>query len=573
MREAPIALYFFTENSNTSKATYISNMTDDESPNPKTTGPTATNPPIAPPPPTKGPFVPPPMHAFPPPPFPNGFLPYQHYPNAMYANTTAGMVQQALPPGMFDPAPYPAPIRLPFTINNNSTSNGRDGGLGGNQSNQAAGSPAMEPVDLLSSDEEDEVPAPPVVAKRKYKKRAPSVKDVAAAARKKAKTADDADKRTKYFSQAEVTLLLDLIEELKPSGGSATWQMVEYWFNEEWDGDERNVQSLRNKFKTLYSALPKTGDPNCPPEVRRAKRIKNAIMYDNGVTTATEGVTNGVDSTVPPNTNERLFVGRRPGDGASSFQDMFMFQQQQSAQRAKDDRERADAARRFDKEERLAREEAADRRASDNRQQMVEILGMAINGLGQVLGGGPVGAADGPKGRVVSVLNKEKRSLAPRSPDVSEVSSKSSAQQAGEYKVELEAFMHKNYNMDACVAKGRELAVKERLKSWRETFDQNNEDPWYLQGGKAKALSDADAHAMRYVRRFFIARKASDKKAFKATNRKKREDFVGECRKDAEAIVGLEYERITTNNNNNNGRRVSTDQDGTPPIGKSTGNP
>lgn len=285
-------------------------MTDDHSSDPKMTATTAKDPPIAPPPPTKTPVVLPPMHAFTPPAFPeggrghfpNGYHPYQHYPNPMYANTQGGMVQQAVPPGMFDPSVYQAPIRLPFTVNNNSTSNGRDGGSGGNQTVTAT---ATDPVDLLSLLSSDEEAAPPV-AKRKYKKRAPSVKDAAAAAKKKAKTAEDLDKRTKYFSQGEVTLLLDLIEELKPSGGSTTWQMLEYRFNKEWDGEERNINSLHNKFKTLYSALPKTGDPNCPPDVRRAKRIRNHIMYDNGVTTATEGVTNGVDSTVAPNQKDRL---------------------------------------------------------------------------------------------------------------------------------------------------------------------------------------------------------------------------------------------------------------------------
>lgn len=233
-----------------------------------------------------------------------------------------------------------------------------------------------------------------------------------------------------------------------------------------------------------------------------------------------------------------------------------MYQQQQASQRAADERERTEVARQFEKQERQWRDEAADRRAAENRKQMIEMLGLAINGLGQVLGGSVV--PEGPQGRIVSVLNMEKPSLAARSPDISEVSSKSSAQQAGEYKVELDAFMHKTYNMDACVAKGRELAVKERAQSWKETFDQNNEDHWYLQGATAKALSDADAHAMRYVRRFFIARKTFDNKTFKALNKKRKASFRAECRKDAEAIVGLEYEAITTTADG--GRRVSTDQ-------------
>jgi hypothetical protein len=503
----------------------------------------------------------------------------------MYHNTVTGaMAQQAVPMGMFDAPLYQLPSRPPFgavTVNN-STSNGGDGGAGGNVAvNQGGDSETLPntggpPIDLASSDEdvgeEEATDAPAPRVKRKYTKKAAkwskdgtTVRDAAVAARKKAKASneDEDDKKARYFSRGDVARLLDLVEEMKPSGGSATWQMLEHRYNA--DNDEgapiRTLNSLRNKFKTLYASTPNTGDPNCPPDVRRAKRIKNRIMYDNGVTTVTNGITNGTDTTTAPE-KERAFVARSKGDGASSFHDLFMMQQQQSAKRAQEERDRVADERRFERTERLAREAAAERRQEESRKQMMELFGVVASGLGQVLGGN-IGSLGGvtPAGRVVAVSNKKKSSLSLRSPDVSDVSSQSSVDLPGAYQTALDVFMFKNYNLDACIDKGRELAVKERSKSWKETFDPNNEDPWHLQGAKAKALSDADSHAERYVRRFFGRRKVKDNRSYAARVQKKKELFRMECRKDAEAIVGLEYNAIVSNNddNNNHPKRVSID--------------
>ena len=40
----------------------------------------------------------------------------------------------------------------------------------------------------------------------------------------------------------------------------------------------RNVGSLKRKFKELYNKRVSIGDPNCPPAVRRAKRLKQGII-------------------------------------------------------------------------------------------------------------------------------------------------------------------------------------------------------------------------------------------------------------------------------------------------------
>ena len=41
---------------------------------------------------------------------------------------------------------------------------------------------------------------------------------------------------------------------------------------------ERTVTSLKRKFKELYTKRVSTGDPHCPPAVRKAKRLKHAIV-------------------------------------------------------------------------------------------------------------------------------------------------------------------------------------------------------------------------------------------------------------------------------------------------------
>ena len=39
----------------------------------------------------------------------------------------------------------------------------------------------------------------------------------------------------------------------------------------------RNKESLKRKFRTLFITKIPTGDPNCPPEIRRAKNLYELI--------------------------------------------------------------------------------------------------------------------------------------------------------------------------------------------------------------------------------------------------------------------------------------------------------
>lgn len=79
-------------------------------------------------------------------------------------------------------------------------------------------------------------------------------------------------RRGKNFSAAEVTILLDLVEEIRPTGNNQWDTLYDKWTTYFSDTD-RTTNGLRKKFKTLYYSKIPTGDPNCPADVKRAKRI------------------------------------------------------------------------------------------------------------------------------------------------------------------------------------------------------------------------------------------------------------------------------------------------------------
>lgn len=72
--------------------------------------------------------------------------------------------------------------------------------------------------------------------------------------------------------------LLSLVEQIL-SLGSAQWDDVHYAYNRnlpaEWP--QRDSESLRRKFYALKNAKKPTGDPSCPPEIRRAKHVFREI--------------------------------------------------------------------------------------------------------------------------------------------------------------------------------------------------------------------------------------------------------------------------------------------------------
>jgi hypothetical protein len=88
-------------------------------------------------------------------------------------------------------------------------------------------------------------------------------------------------KRGSNYSNDEITCLLDLIEEKKPIGQD--WKEVEEEHNGYYPDTQRDVDSLKRKFATLYGSKMPTGDPSCPPVVRRAKRLAAMLSSDAGI--------------------------------------------------------------------------------------------------------------------------------------------------------------------------------------------------------------------------------------------------------------------------------------------------
>lgn len=76
------------------------------------------------------------------------------------------------------------------------------------------------------------------------------------------------------FSIQETNLLLDCVEDILPMGGDQ-WERLamDYKRRAGPHATVRDADGLKLKFKRLRLTKKPTGDPNCPPEVRRAKSL------------------------------------------------------------------------------------------------------------------------------------------------------------------------------------------------------------------------------------------------------------------------------------------------------------
>ena len=79
------------------------------------------------------------------------------------------------------------------------------------------------------------------------------------------------------YSQEEVDNFLDELEEIIPVTATA-WERVAELHLSRYPDRQRSVDSLKRKFKELHNNKVPTGDPLCPPAVRRAKRIRYLII-------------------------------------------------------------------------------------------------------------------------------------------------------------------------------------------------------------------------------------------------------------------------------------------------------
>jgi hypothetical protein len=138
-----------------------------------------------------------------------------------------------------------------------------------------ASAPPHNPVTQyqLESDSDSESESELGTSNKTTKKKPVKKKPAKKKPTKKAK-AEEA-KRKANFSREELSDLLDIIEERLPIGANE-WESVANFHEEAWPG--RDWKNLKKKFQLLNRKKMPTGDPNCPPEVIRAKRITARIM-------------------------------------------------------------------------------------------------------------------------------------------------------------------------------------------------------------------------------------------------------------------------------------------------------
>lgn len=82
------------------------------------------------------------------------------------------------------------------------------------------------------------------------------------------------------FSEADIEVLLQAVEDHEPIGNNE-WARVASIFNTYAmleNRPQRDITAIRGKFDRLANTKKPTGDPSCPPAVRRAKLIAREIL-------------------------------------------------------------------------------------------------------------------------------------------------------------------------------------------------------------------------------------------------------------------------------------------------------
>ena len=89
--------------------------------------------------------------------------------------------------------------------------------------------------------------------------------------KKKKATVATGSSRGAGYTSAETDSLWDVVEEVSPMYNLG-WQTVERQHHTRWPEKNRFATSLKNKFCSLAGHRMPTGDPDCPPEIKRAKK-------------------------------------------------------------------------------------------------------------------------------------------------------------------------------------------------------------------------------------------------------------------------------------------------------------
>eukprot|EP00536_Pseudo-nitzschia_multiseries_P018737 jgi/Psemu1/230122/e_gw1.3024.8.1 len=84
------------------------------------------------------------------------------------------------------------------------------------------------------------------------------------------------------YSRTELLEFLHALKKILPVGPEE-WAQVAQIHKDNFADTNRSIQNLRRKYGNLYRKQIPTGDPNCPEEVKLAKRVKWLIKSKEGV--------------------------------------------------------------------------------------------------------------------------------------------------------------------------------------------------------------------------------------------------------------------------------------------------
>lgn len=76
------------------------------------------------------------------------------------------------------------------------------------------------------------------------------------------------------YTRDELLLLFSVMERILPIG-TEEWEQVQMEHTQQYPG--RDIESIRRKYNSLHRKQVQTGNPNIPPEILAAKRVKQKI--------------------------------------------------------------------------------------------------------------------------------------------------------------------------------------------------------------------------------------------------------------------------------------------------------
>ena len=131
--------------------------------------------------------------------------------------------------------------------------------------------------DEMETGASPELPTPRCSPRLAARKKTATESGIKAADRRAAQRAILRRPRGSKYSDEEVDGLLETCEEYLPIGPEE-WEVVATLHKHEFPNKDRDRDSLRRKFLQFANSKKETGNPDCPPQIRRAKKILRDIV-------------------------------------------------------------------------------------------------------------------------------------------------------------------------------------------------------------------------------------------------------------------------------------------------------